>query len=123
MIGRDYASVTGQHVHLETLETSTERMASHIPSIHDFLLHRQDGSEIWVSQVINPIIKEGRIVRQFASLYDITDRVLREHKFAVRRAALERRFNARAHRLQQPTERLEEEIERRIRIEATCERR
>lgn len=116
VIGREYASVTGQ---LIDLEASTERMASHIPSIHDFLLRRQDGSEIWVSQGIHPIIKEGRIVRHFASFYDITDRVLREQQIRGEKGALERRFNARAHRLQQTTERLEEEIKRRIRIEAT----
>jgi two-component sensor histidine kinase len=94
-------------------------MASRIPSIHEFLLRRQDGSEIWVSQGIHPIIKEGRIVRHFASFYDVTDRVLREQQIRGEKGALEHRFNARARRLQQTTERLELEIERRIRIEAT----
>jgi PAS domain S-box-containing protein len=104
VIGRDFASVMGQHGDLATLETSTERMASHTPSIHDFLLRRQDGSEIWVSQDIHPIIKEGQIVRHFASFYDLTDRVLREQQIRGEKGALERRFNARAHRLQQTTD-------------------
>ena len=119
VIGRDYASVMGHSVDLRTLENSKGRMASRIPSIHEFLRRRQDGSEIWVSQGIHPIIKEGRIVRHFASFYDVTDRVLREQQIRGEKGALEQRFNARAWRLQQTTERLELEIERRIRIEAT----
>jgi PAS domain S-box-containing protein len=119
VIGHDYASVTGQHVDPETLESTTERMASHIASIHDFLLRRQDGREMWVSQSIDPIIMEGRIVRHFAAFYDITDWVLREQQIRGEKGALERRFNARARRSEQTTERLEEEIERRIRLEAT----
>jgi PAS domain S-box-containing protein len=118
VIGHDYATVTGQHVDPETLESTTERMASHIASIHDFLLRRQDGREMWVSQSIDPIIMEGRIVRHFAAFYDITDWVLREQQIRGEKGALERRFNARARKLQQTTERLEEEIERRIRLAA-----
>jgi hypothetical protein len=52
----------------------------HFASIHDFLLRRQDGREMWVSQSIDPIIMEGRIVRHFAAFYDITDWVLREQQ-------------------------------------------
>ena len=119
VIGRDYASVAVQHIDPETLKTTTERMASHIASTHDFLLRKQDGSTVWVSQSIDPIIKEGRIVRHLASFYDITERVLREQQLRGEKGALERRFKARAQRLQQTTERLEEEIERRMRLEAT----
>jgi PAS domain S-box-containing protein len=118
-IGRDYASVVVQHVDPETLKTTTERMASHIASTHEFLLRKQDGSTVWVSQSIDPVTTEGRIVRHLASFYDITERVLREQQLRGEKGALERRFNARAQQLQQTTERLEEEIERRMRLEAT----
>jgi two-component sensor histidine kinase len=45
--------------------------------------------------------------------------VIREQQIRDEKGALERRFNARARRFEQTTERLEEEIERRIHLEAT----
>ena len=105
IIGRDYAA-TVQHIDPETLKTATDRMASHIASIHDFLLRRQDGSTVWVSQIIDPVIEEGRIVRHFASFYDVTERILREQQLRGEKGALEWRFKARAQRLHQTTERL-----------------
>ena len=72
-----------------------------------------------MSQLVDPMVEDGRVVRHFASFYDITDRMRREQTLRERRETLERLVAARTKRLQQANARLEEEVERRRRTEAT----
>lgn len=83
----------------------------------DIVFRRKDGRNIWVAAFISPVVVEDRVVQHFASFLDITHRVELENDLKQAKAALERRVAERTRKLQAMNARLEEEIERRSRIE------
>jgi len=117
--GRDFVSIAGEPADPGTKARMEAALAAPGKTIDDLLLRAKDGREVWVSQAVDPIRREGRTAWHFASFYDITDRVRRGQALDEERGTLERRVAARTRRLQQAKERLEEEVERRRRTEAT----
>ena len=117
VIGRSYIELAEEHTVSEPKGFIDGLLTSHISSTHDILFLRTDGREIWITQVLDPVVKEGVIVRHFVSYFDITERVQRESELRGETGALERRVNARNQRLQQTMMRLEEEIEKRRVVE------
>ncbi len=117
VIGNSYSSVITDRTASPYRAGTEDRLGSHVSSIHDFLLIAKDGRQVWISQIIDPIIENGRIVRHFASFYNIDERVLSEQQLRGEKDALERRINARTYRLEQATERMEEEASQRRRVE------
>lgn len=119
VVGQDYVFVAGRHVEPEVRTRIEAALASRGSSTDDLLFHATDGREVWVSQLIEPMEDGGRTARHFSSFYDITERVRREQALHEENETLERRVAARTRRLQQAKEKLEAEVERRRRTEAT----
>ena len=94
-------------------------MATRRDFIEDVPFHARDGREVWVSMFVSPVIEDGRVMQHFASFLDISERVARERDLRGAKAMLDRRVAARTERLRQANERLQEEVERRQRTEAT----
>ena len=119
VVGQDYLFVAGKHVGPEVRTRIEAALASRSSSTDDLLFHARDGREVWVSQLMDPMEEDGRVARHFSSFYDITERVHREQALHEENETLERRVAARTRRLQQAKEKLEAEVERRQRTEAT----
>jgi PAS domain S-box-containing protein len=119
VLGEDYLSIAGRHVDREVKARIEAALASRSISTDDLPFRARDGREVWVSQHIDPMEEDGRVVRHFASFYDITERVQRERALKEDKETLERRVATRTRRLQAAKEKLEEEVERRRRTEAT----
>jgi len=114
VIGRGYAAVAGDHADPEVKARIEAALASFRSSTDELLFHAKDGREVWVSQLTDPMVEDGRVVRHFVSFYDITDRVRREQGLQGEKEALERRVAARTLRLEQAKGQLEEEVIRRL---------
>ncbi len=119
VVGRDFAAVAGEHTDPEVRARIEAALASRTSSTDELLFRAKDGREVWVSQLVDPMREDGRTVRHFASFFDITDRVRRERGLEEEKDTLARRVAARTKRLREAKGRLEEEVERRRRTEAT----
>jgi PAS domain S-box-containing protein len=119
VVGEDYLSIAGRHADPDVRARIEAALASRASSTDDLRFHARDGREVWVSQLLEPMEEDGRVVRHFSSFYDITERVRREQGLQEEKETLERRVTTRTRRLQEAKERLEEEVERRQRTEAT----
>ncbi len=118
MVGRGFAAVAGEHADPEVRARIEAALASSAPSADELLFRARDGREVWVSQMVEPMAEDGRVVRHFAPFFDIADRVRRELGLEEK-DTVARRVAARTRRLQEVKARLEEEVERRRRTEAT----
>lgn len=83
------------------------------------LFRTKDGREIWVAAFICPMVENDRIVRHFASFLDVTDTVNRERQLRETTELLDRRVGVSTRRLHEANMRLEAEVTRRRRTEAT----
>jgi two-component sensor histidine kinase len=68
---------------------------------------------------VSPVVEDGRVVQHFASFIDISERVARERDLREAKETLDRRVATRTRSLQQANARLQAEVERRQRTEAT----
>ncbi|HYC05632.1 MAG TPA: histidine kinase dimerization/phosphoacceptor domain -containing protein [Azospirillaceae bacterium] len=79
---------------------------------------RRDGEVRAAIMNVGPVQDGDRVTQQFASFIDITRRVRTERELQEAKAELERRVNERTRRLERANARLQEELERRGRMEA-----
>jgi PAS domain S-box-containing protein len=119
VLGQDYFFLIGQHADPEVAERVKAAMAAPRDFIEDVLFHSKDGREVWVSMFVSPVVEEGLVVQHFASFLDISERVARERDLREAKATLDQRVATRTRRLQEANLRLQEEVERRQRTEAT----
>lgn len=119
VLGHDYFFLLGQHASSEVAERVEAAMAARGNFIEDVPFRTRDGREVWVSMFVSPVIEDGRVVQNFASFLDINERVARERDLREVKETLDRRVASRTRRLQEANARLQEEVERRQRTEAT----
>ncbi|WP_052214713.1 sensor histidine kinase [Belnapia sp. F-4-1] len=119
VLGQNYFFLLGEHAALEVAARVEAVMAAQRRFIEDVPFRTRDGREVWVSMFVSPVVEDGRVVQHFASFLDISDRVAREHELREAKETLERRVATRTRRLQEVNARLQEEVERRQRTEAT----
>jgi PAS domain S-box-containing protein len=119
VLGQDYFFLIGAHASPEVAGRVVVAMAAQRQFIEDVPLHARDGREVWVSMFVSPVVEDGRVIQHFASFIDISERVARERDLREAKATLDRRVAARTERLRQANLRLQEEVERRQRTEAT----
>ncbi len=119
VLGQDYFFLLGQHASPEVAGRVQSAMAAQRQFIEDVLFHTMDGREVWVSMFVSPVVEDKRVVQHFASFIDISERVARERDLREAKATLDRRVATRTRRLQEVNARLQEEVERRQRTEAT----
>jgi PAS domain S-box-containing protein len=119
VLGQDYFFLMGQHADPKVAERVKAAMAAERDFIEDVPFHSKDGREVWVSMFVSPVVEEGRVVQHFASFLDISERVARERDLREAKATLDQRVATRTRRLQEANLRLQEEVERRQRTEAT----
>lgn len=118
VLGQGYFFLMGQLMQPEMAAQVAEAMAAHRKINVDVPLNTKDGRELWVTQLIDPIVQNGQVVQHFASFMDITVRVRREAALREVKETLDRRVATRTQRLQLAKERLEGKVERRRRTEA-----
>ncbi|WP_052389763.1 histidine kinase dimerization/phosphoacceptor domain -containing protein [Belnapia moabensis] len=68
---------------------------------------------------VSPVVEDGRVVQHFASFLDFSHRVVQERELRESKETLDWRVATRTRRLQEVNARLQEEVERRQRTEAT----
>jgi PAS domain S-box-containing protein len=119
VLGQDYFFLLGQHASPEVAERVQSAMATQRDFIEDVPFCTRDGREVWVSMFVSPVVEDDRVVQHFASFIDISERVARERDLREAKATLDRRVAVRTERLRQANARLQEEVERRQRTEAT----
>ncbi len=118
VLGQNYYFLTGHKTDPEIVRHIERAMTARDHIQIEVLLYRKDGREIWVSQFVSPQWEEGRVVRHFASLIDITDRVTAEHELKEMAQSLEQRVEQRTRLLQEAKGKLEAEVERRSKLES-----
>ena len=118
VLGQDSFFLLGQHASPEVAGRVEAAMAART-FIEDVPFRTRDGREVWVSMFVSPVVEDGRVVQNFASFLDISERVARERDLREAKATLDRRVATRTRRLQEVNARLHEEVERRQRTEAT----
>ena len=112
VLGRNYLFLAGPGTDPEVARRVDRAMAAgRDVVVEEVLLRAKDGREVWVSLFVAPMAEDGRVVRHFASLLDVTGRVEGERRDRELNGTLERRVAER-------TRRLEAEVERRVRLEA-----
>ena len=112
VLGRNYLFLAGPGTDPEVARRVDRAMAAGRDVVEEeVLLRAKDGREVWVSLFVAPMAEDGRVVRHFASLLDVTGRVEGERRLRELNETLERRVADR-------TRRLEAEVERRGRLEA-----
>ena len=111
VLGRNYLFLAGPGTDPEVARRVDRAMAASRDVVEEVLLRAKDGREVWVSLFVAPMAEDGRVVRHFASLLDVTARVEGERRLRELNGTLERRVAER-------TRRLEAEVERRGRLEA-----
>ncbi len=119
VLGQNYFFLVGERADPEVAARVEAAMSARREFIEDVPFRAKDGREVWVSMFVSPVVEDGRVVQHFASFLDISDRVARERELREAKETLDRRVAARTKRLQQANARLEEEVERRRRTEAT----
>lgn len=119
VLGQDYFFFIGEHASPEVAGRVGAAMAVQRQFLEDVPFRTKDGREVWVSMFISPVVEDGRVIQHFASFIDISERVAREQDLREAKAMLDRRVAARTERLRQANMRLQEEVERRQRTEAT----
>lgn len=118
VLGQSYMFLAGDNTDTETAGRIREAMAARRTLLEDIQLYRKDGTPIWVSGFISPVIEDNRVIQHFASFIDITYRVDLERRLKQGRDNLERLVDRRTRKLEAAKARLEEEVERRLRMEA-----
>jgi PAS domain S-box-containing protein len=112
VLGRNYLFLADPGTDPEVARRVDRAMAAGRDVVEEeVLLRAKDGREVWVSLFVAPMAEDGRVVRHFASLLDVTGRVEGERRLRELNGTLERRVADR-------TRRLEAEVERRGRLEA-----
>ena len=119
VLGQNYFFLVGERADPGVAARVEAAMSARRTFIEDVPFRAKDGREVWVSMFVSPVVEDGRVVQHFASFLDISDRVARERELREAKETLDRRVAARTKRLQQANARLEEEVERRQRTEAT----
>src|SRR3712207_2400864 len=119
VLGQNYFFLVGEHADPEVARRVEAAMAARRTFVEDVPFRAKDGREVWVSMFVSPVVEDGRVAQHFASFLDISDRVARERELQEAKETLDRRVATRTRRLQQANARLEEEVERRQRTEAT----
>jgi PAS domain S-box-containing protein len=119
VLGQDYFFLLGQHASPEVAGRVQSAMAARRQFIEDAPFRARDGREVWVSMFVSPVVEDDRVVQNFASFIDISERVARERDLREAKETLDRRVAIRARRLEETNARLQEEVERRQRTEAT----
>ena len=119
VLGQDYFFLLSQHASPEVAGRVEAAMAAQRNFIEDVPFRTRDGREVWVSMFDSPVIEHDRVVQHFASFIDINERVARERDLREAKETLDRRVATRTRRLQEVNARLQEEVERRQRTEAT----
>src|SRR3712207_7374189 len=122
VLGQNYFFLVGERADPEVAARVEAAMAARRRFIEDVPFHAKDGREVWVSMFVSPVVEDGRVVQHFASFLDVSDRVARERELREAKETLDRRVATRTKRLRQANARLEEEVERRRRTEATLRR-
>ncbi|MEW5727891.1 MAG: PAS domain S-box protein [Pseudomonadota bacterium] len=117
VLGQNYHFMSGPHTDAEVRHRIDRALTAEQEVTEEVLFYRKDGREIWVSQFVSPVIEAGRVVKHFASFFDITDRVNALRRVGELNATLERQVRRRTRRLERANQRLSEEIERRRRLE------
>jgi len=118
VLGQNYLFLAGENATPEMKNRIMSAVSEHHKIIQEVLFYRADGKPIWVAASISPVIEGDRIVQYFASFMDITHRVVLEQELRDAKATLERRIGDRTRRLEETNAKLEEEVERRSRLEA-----
>jgi PAS domain S-box-containing protein len=119
VLGQYHFFLAGAHADPEMARRVEAAIAARRTFVEDVLFHAKDGREVWVSMCVSPVVEDGRVVQHFASFLDIGGRVARERELREAKEMLDRRVATRTRPLQQVNARLQEEVERRHRMEAT----
>jgi PAS domain S-box-containing protein len=119
VLGQDYFFLIGQQAGPEVAGRLGTAMAARRQFIEDVPFRIRDGREVWVSMFVSPVVEDGRVIQHFASFLDISERVARERDLREVKETLDRRVATRTRRLQEVNARLQGEVERRQRTEAT----
>lgn len=118
VLGQNYLFLAGPLTDPELERRVKAAMSARQDLVEEVRFYRKDGRAIWVAAFVSPVTEGGRIVQHFASFIEVTRRVELEGELRQAREALERRVAERTRRLEQANARLEEEVERRRRMEA-----
>lgn len=118
VLGQNYLFLAGPNTDPEMENKIKSALSARRNTTMDVQFYRKDGMPIWVTSFISPVQEGDRIIQHFASFIEITRRVELEHELTEAKATLERRVVQRTRRLEQANARLEEEVERRGRMEA-----
>lgn len=119
VLGQDYFFFIGVHASPEVADRVLAAMAAERQFIEDVPFRTKDSRKVWVSMFVSPVVEHGRVIQHFASFIDISERVAREQDLREAKATLDRRVAARTEGLRQANVRLQEEVARRQRTEAT----
>jgi len=118
VLGQNYLFLSGQKTDPQTESRILAAMSARQDLVEDMQFYRKNGAPIWVAAFIRPVVERNMVVQHFASFIDISRRVELEHELSNAKATLERRVALRTRRLEEANARLEEEVERRRRMEA-----
>jgi PAS domain S-box-containing protein len=118
-LGQDYFFLIAQQADPDVADRVRSAMAAEQDFIEEVPFRAKDGREVWVSMFVSPVKEGGRVVQHFASFIDVSQRVARERELHAAQETLDRRVATRTRRLQEVNARLQDEVERRQRAEAT----
>jgi PAS domain S-box-containing protein len=118
-LGQDYFFLIAQQADPDVAGRVRSAMAAEQDFIEEVPFRAKDGREVWVSMFVSPVKEGGRVVQHFASFIDVSQRVARERELHAAQETLDRRVATRTRRLQEVNARLQDEVERRQRAEAT----
>jgi PAS domain S-box-containing protein len=119
VLGQNYFFLASPDSPPEAKERLLAAMAARENFFERVPLQTKDGREIWVAAFIVPMVENDRIVRHFASFLDVTEAVHGERQLREANELLDRRIGVSTRRLHEANSRLEAEVVRRRRIEAT----
>jgi PAS domain S-box-containing protein len=119
VLGQNYFFLVGAHADPEVAARVEAAMAARQTFIEDVPFRAREGRQVWVSLFVSPVVEAGRVVQHFASFLDVNHRMVQERELREAKETLARRVATRTGRLQEVNARLQEEVARRQRTEAT----
>lgn len=119
VLGHNYHFLAGPGTDPDVRARINRAVKAEVDITEEVLLYTKEGREIWVSMFVSVMVENGAPVRHFSSLFDITDRVRAEQRVAELNAALENRVASRTRLLEETNARLQAEVDRGRRLQAT----
>jgi len=118
VLGRNYTFMMGENSDPVMKERITAPVQLRHGLTEDVRIFRKDGTPIWTVIFIGPVVENGRVVQHLTSFLDITRRIELERALKEAKASLEHRVAEKTRKLKGTNEKLREEVDRRINVEA-----